>query len=1344
MSYFSFDHHTTQSVRSGRGTLRSAATDWLLRNYGADYKKVCSLNRQREHADKFRSRLEAISQPDDTPLVGIIGAGFAGLFAGLILQSLDIPFEILESTDRVGGRIRTWYSSNYHACDPDHAGLYGELGGMRLPQFSADMLPVQHLSLVVNSLLERNGYSKESLVHWRKFYFDSPAQRMRYNAMDQPLTKQEAEFSDFDFSVLNRGNVPDVWFRSKQHGPETYLAINKVMEQINAPFLKALNRSFAEGFDRLMQYDHYSMWEYLTNHFKLGDLGDYYDPEMGPKSDFLPVSVASYLETTSVGTGMFSVSFVEMVIAVYDWGGSKNPYHPELNEIFMLTVDKGMQHFPDACYLALDLGDKVTPQDGRKAQVELGMLPGLDGFSYNPPNLKEDARPPNYLPFPPPPPPPPPPSSSSSSSSPPPPSPSPSPSPCSLPLSTAAISSFRNRVHLQHHVNRIEYDPSLFFGHGGMKVHIDRNQTPFEYPYLISTLPNGCYHNMIEGLSFEKAQALRQCNYIPAFKAFLTFHRQFWADLGERHEAGLGAAATDHPIRQIIYPSYGYSGQSGVLQIYCWANDARRLGAMSDRERIDECLRGIRFLYPELEKMEEDPFAGYNDGVTTKTWFWDEHAGGGSFALFSPGQFKYLYPTLLTPEFDGCLNFAGECCSVHHGWIVGAMDSAYNAILNILEQVNARHKIHLMQEIWGTYRTPDISNDPFSTTRLEYAYLYNLIDRQAQSLPPGTEQSIYGDSTYEFTGNVPAFVANYNVVPQSMKKTEQDNKVLQMLNAQWIANITQRNNLASPAIRTDTAVHLLEDIYYGNNFQTIRAPRFWLKDDDEFARQQLGGFMPNLLTSIEPADLVKLMEISGIDPTSLGSLEHIRYVADYRQYLSACTVIPIQSNGAGSRPYLAKPIIFFGVSHDDELVPVGIQLEPAGELFTPNMPNAENAWLLAKMQTNCAGQTLHDVGYHQLLTHQLAALISISLFSEEIFTPLSNDPPNGPAFQQHPIFKLLRPHVTKALEFQQQIYNRDYNPYLPAFPATRELSGSAGVYNIGFVYDLIFSCGRIGNYQLQDRMYNDPNFSFLNLAIPLDANRRGVTSTPFSYPYLHDASLWYKAMSKFVDKFIMTQYHNEDTAIAEDLQLQRFFDKLIPAFNYVDGIVQCDRFPREVRTVETLHLVLTQIIWQFSVQHTVVNDGAYNHAAFVPNAPTLMYALPSDKPSSQWTPLDVLTSLPSQTQTFPQLGGMNFMDIQINASVTGQGPYPQTIFGRGLLSPSIEILQDSYTFVQPELRAAVDGFYQDIRKVGKKITQRQARDISRYLALHPDNLSVPETVSFDLITPENVMSAIQT
>ena len=160
------------------------------------------------------------------------------------------------------------------------------------------------------------------------------------------------------------------------------------------------------------------------------------------------------------------------------------------------------------------------------------------------------------------------------------------------------------------------------------------------YPYVISTLPMGAYLNgadklnLLNDISFSKAQAIRECNYMSSFKAFLTFKTQFWTKVGERQEGGYGAATTDRPNRQIIYPSYAYDSKPGVLQVYCWANDARKLGALGDKERIEECLKGIQYLYPDVDVYHE--FAGYDEGKTTKTWFWDEHAGGGAFALFNP------------------------------------------------------------------------------------------------------------------------------------------------------------------------------------------------------------------------------------------------------------------------------------------------------------------------------------------------------------------------------------------------------------------------------------------------------------------------------------------------------------------------------------------------------------------------------------------------------------------------------------------------------------------------------------------------------------------------------------
>ncbi len=490
------------------------------------------------------------------------------------------------------------------------------------------------------------------------------------------------------------------------------MPINKVFGEVIGQFVNNLSNSFAEGFNRLLEKDQYSMWAYLTTVFTLGDLGKFYDPELGQKSELLPWSVASYLETTNVGTNMDLVSFVEMVIAVYDWGGSIDPYLHKSNpigtnpftNIFMLTVDNGMQNFPNACETVLNLTDAVHEDEGTLAQQQVGMIPiminGQKRPNYNPPNLTDDAKPPHEI------------ESNVDSKK------------LDNVLKNKAI--LKQRVFRNHKVLELVHDPSLYDGHGGMNVKVKANNIvdsetiEKQFPYVISTLPFGQYltgdlkSNLLNDISFSKAQAIRECNYMSSFKAFLTFKNQFWADLGNRQDKGVGAAATDRPNRQIIYPSYGYpengtGPKQGVLQVYCWAEDAARLGALSDEARINECLKGIAFLYPEVDIYKE--FAGYANGKTTKTWFWDQKNGGGAFALFRPGQFKNIYPVLLTPEFDGCLNIAGEACSVHHGWIVGALDSAYNAVYNILKQAGQKDKISQMQNTWGILSSPDIDSD---------------------------------------------------------------------------------------------------------------------------------------------------------------------------------------------------------------------------------------------------------------------------------------------------------------------------------------------------------------------------------------------------------------------------------------------------------------------------------------------------------------------------------------------------------------------------------------------------------------------------------------------------------
>lgn len=708
MSHLNFDSRFVPTMLTSNQietSLHQEYKKYIIKNY---------VNITDNQTKKLNSERKLIgSYQKDKPLVGIIGGGFAGIYAGLILQSLGIEFEIFESSDRIGGRIYTWYSSDYDANNPKTAGLYGEVGGMRVPQFANDMLAVQHLALSVNAVLKRNNLT-DQLITWRRFFYDSPEQRLRYNAMAEPVTKAKSTNLTLGFDKDSYGDVPNVWFKSRsdETHPKTkpYIPIEIINDVICDPIFAELNKEYPDFETLFNKLDKCSMWDYLTTVLKLEDLKkydasgkeviiDYYFDGLGKPDDHIPFSVASYLETINVGTNMYSSSVMEIILTVYDWNGSKNHYLPNDPEIHMITVDGGMQRLPDACHTVLNLNDRVKIDEGCDAQEQVGMRKVKKRQQYTAENLTKDAYfnstkvhplcfTPNFLG-------------------------TLQPPKCSKIVPT----NNKQRVYLQHKVIGLDYHESYCGSERGIRMKIKdiQNDEDFmkEYPYVIATLPFGDYLSgslyssllPFDHLSFEKKRAIRQCTYMPSFKAFLVFKEQFWYRFGKRYEEGLGVASTDRSGRQVVYPSYGYpddnSGKDkpGVLQIYCWSQDARQIGALSDRERINECLKTIQYLYPEVAINEV--FAGYDDGKNSKTWFWDEHAGGGAFSFYSPGQFSNIYPILTTSECEGTLNFAGEACSLRHGWIVGALNSAYNSVMNILKVDNNQELITKMKEIWG-------------------------------------------------------------------------------------------------------------------------------------------------------------------------------------------------------------------------------------------------------------------------------------------------------------------------------------------------------------------------------------------------------------------------------------------------------------------------------------------------------------------------------------------------------------------------------------------------------------------------------------------------------------------
>ena len=73
----------------------------------------------------------------------------------------------------------------------------------------------------------------------------------------------------------------------------------------------------------------------------------------------------------------------------------------------------------------------------------------------------------------------------------------------------------------------------------------------------------------------------------------------------------------------------------------------------------------------------------------------------GAFALYGPSQFEDLYPYIVEPAADARLHFVGEAASTHHGWVVGALDSAYRAVYGFLYRFGLHDAIAKLEKEWG-------------------------------------------------------------------------------------------------------------------------------------------------------------------------------------------------------------------------------------------------------------------------------------------------------------------------------------------------------------------------------------------------------------------------------------------------------------------------------------------------------------------------------------------------------------------------------------------------------------------------------------------------------------------
>ncbi|KLO16478.1 hypothetical protein SCHPADRAFT_995057 [Schizopora paradoxa] len=531
--------------------------------------------------------------PERTRRIGIIGAGAAGLYVAMILESLDLKFEILEASGRIGGRLLT------HKLGSGKNEYY-DVGAMRFPDN-----PIMERTF---DLFKRLDFTTENgkLI---EYIMSTDTDTYLYNNKSAPASALKPEASGVDtfgFSKGKGGTVPQSYFeQGYQHWID--LKIKRLRNLLKDDFE-------GEGWKALMKVDRHSMRSYMS--LNADDLS----------GEMYPTEVVNWCETLDVGTGMYDTALSEAVLDSLDFD-----YGPNVK---WYAVQGGAEN------IAIAMAESLKHKPLMKKRV-VGVYPRISFPFFNPKggNLGFGGGAPEETPF------------------------------------------------------------------IGLAVKVEGETSDRLYEHVISTLPFGMLRlvdTRFCGFSYALDEAIRSLRYDASVKVAIQFTKRWWEE--EPYKQFGGQSKTDRPTRVVVYPSYGIGGADAVLLAsYSWSQDASRFGALvhgndseSERVLIDIILRDIS----DIHGIRFSELKGMLKSHDAWDWYHDEYSSG-AFALFGPAQFSSMYPQVTRPAAGGRFHFAGEAASATHAWVVGALNSAYRCVEEILVEDNDRERLKMLKEKWG-------------------------------------------------------------------------------------------------------------------------------------------------------------------------------------------------------------------------------------------------------------------------------------------------------------------------------------------------------------------------------------------------------------------------------------------------------------------------------------------------------------------------------------------------------------------------------------------------------------------------------------------------------------------
>lgn len=197
----------------------------------------------------------------------------------MLLDDLAIPglsYDILEGSDRVGGRMFTHYFS-----DKKHD--YYDIGAMRFPD-----IPVMQRAFDLFTKLK---------IPLTPYFLDYGSVKCPSRFNDRLVVDGDPPvFDPYHVSISNGGSVPD---------PTIQKGADEILNEAFGPYKDALKADFDTGFIKLVGQDKFSTRQYLRD-----------SPDMATKYDFFSIQ---WMETQDTSTGNFEQAFSESVIDSFDF-----------------------------------------------------------------------------------------------------------------------------------------------------------------------------------------------------------------------------------------------------------------------------------------------------------------------------------------------------------------------------------------------------------------------------------------------------------------------------------------------------------------------------------------------------------------------------------------------------------------------------------------------------------------------------------------------------------------------------------------------------------------------------------------------------------------------------------------------------------------------------------------------------------------------------------------------------------------------------------------------------------------------------------------------------------------